>query len=131
MAMAPRGGALDTLSILLCVMGIRYKGYKMEVIELRYGKEDGYKVQFINELPKDKIIIALHDGSATAFLVTKTNSYKTNKGINIIPITQFAKTNELAEYTAEETLLQDTGFKIYALDTLDDFKKIKSAWAYK
>ena len=130
MAMAPRGGALDTLSILLCVMGIRYKGYKMEVIELRYGKEDGYKVQFINELPKDKIIIALHSERGIAFLVTKTNSYKTNKGINIVPITQFEETNKLTEYTAEETLLQDSGFKVYALDTLDDFKKIKGAWYY-
>ena len=67
----------------------------MEVIELRYGKEDGYKVQFIDELPKNKIIIALHSKSATAFLVTQANNYQCNKGLDMLPITQFEKTNRL------------------------------------
>ena len=101
----------------------------MEVIELRYGKEDGYKVQFIDELPKNKIIIALHSKSTTAFLVTQANNYQCNKGLDMLPITQFEKTNRL-ERTTEKELLQDSGFKIYALDNLGDFQKIRDASFY-
>lgn len=103
----------------------------MDITELRYGKEDGYKVQFIDELPKDKIIIALHEASTRAFLVIMTERYDINKTLELFPITHFEYTNRLAEYTTEETLLQDTGFKIYALNNLGDFQKIKNAWAYK
>lgn len=101
----------------------------MEVIELRYGKEDGYKVQFIDELPKNKIIIALHSKTNTAFLVTQANNYQCNKHLDIFPITQFEKTNRL-EHTTEEELLQDSDFKIYALDNLGDLQKIKDAYFY-
>ena len=63
-------------------------------------------------------------------MVTQANNYKTAKGLDILPITQFEKTNRL-EYTTEKQLLQDSGFKIYALNNLGDFQKIKDAWVYK
>ena len=102
----------------------------MSIIELRNGEENGYKVEFIETLPKDKIIIALHSGSATAFLVTMANSYdKQQKGLDLLPITHFENTNRL-EYTTEKELLNDKDFKILALNTLEDIGKIEQAWAY-
>ena len=45
------------------------------------------------------------------------------------PITHFEKTNRL-EYTTEKELLNDSEFKILALNTLADIGKISEAWAY-
>ena len=47
----------------------------------------------------------------------------------MFPITHFEKTSEL-EYTTEKELLNDSGFKILALNTLEDIGKIEQAWAY-
>ena len=101
----------------------------MTITELRNGEENGYKVEFVENLPKDKIIIALHDDTATAFLVTRANGYECNKGLDLHPITHFEKTNRL-EYTTEKALLNDSGFKILALNTLEDIGKISGAWVY-
>lgn len=101
----------------------------MSITELRNGKENGYKVEFVKSLPKDKIIIALYIGTATAFLVTRANSYKCNKSLDLHPITHFEKTNVL-EHTTEKELLNDSEFKILALNTLEDISKIDQAWAY-
>jgi hypothetical protein len=101
----------------------------MTITELRSGEENGYKVEFVESFPKDKIIIALCDYSATAFLVTKADDYKESKGLNLLPIAHLEKTNR-SEYTTEKELLNDSGFKILALNTLEDIGKIEQAWAY-
>lgn len=101
----------------------------MSITELRNGKENGYKVEFVESLPKDKIIIALHDDTATAFLVTRANNYECNKGLDLLPITHFEKTNRL-EYTTEKELLNESGFKILALNSLEDIGKIEQAWVF-
>ena len=101
----------------------------MAITEIRNGKENGYKVQFVESLPKDKTIIALHSNTATAFLVAKANNYEWDKGLDLYPITDFEKTSEI-KHTKESELLNDNEFKILALNTLNDIKEIKSAWAY-
>ena len=101
----------------------------MAITELRNGKENGYKVQFVESLPKGKTIIALHSNTATAFLVTKAHNYECNKGLDLHPITDFEKTSEI-KYMKESELLNDSEFKVLALNTLNDIKEIESAWAY-
>lgn len=101
----------------------------MAITEIRNGKENGYKVEFVKSLPKDKTIIALHSNTATAFLVTKGSNYERDKGLDLHPITDFEKTSEI-KYMGESELLNDSEFKILALNTLNDIKEIKSAWAY-
>ena len=101
----------------------------MTITEIRNGKENGYKVQFVESLPKDKTIIALHSNTATAFLVTKANNYEWDKGLELRPITDFEKTSEI-KYMVESELLNDSEFKILALNTLSDIKEIKNAWVY-
>ena len=101
----------------------------MAITELRNGKENGYKVEFVETLPKDKIIIALHSDTATAFLVTKANNYECNKVLRLHPITDFDETG-IVEYITEQELLNDSELEILALNTLSDIKEIKSAWAY-
>lgn len=101
----------------------------MSITELRNGEENGYKVEFVKSLPKDKTIIALHSNTATAFLVTKPNNYESDKGLELHPITDFEKTSE-TKHMAESELLNDSEFKVLALNTLGDIKEIKSAWVY-
>lgn len=101
----------------------------MSITELRNGKENGYKVQFVESLPKDRIIIALHSNTATAFLVTKASNYERDKGLDLHPITDFKGTNTI-KYITEQELLKDSEFKILALNTLGDTKEIEQAWAY-
>ena len=101
----------------------------MAITEIRNGKENGYKVQFVESLPKDKTIIALHSNTTTAFLVVKANNYEWDKGLDLYPITGFEKTSEI-KYMKESELLNDSEFEILALNTLNDIKEIKSAWAY-
>ena len=101
----------------------------MSITEIRNGKENGYKVQFVESLPKDKTIIALHSNTVTAFLVVKTSNYEWDKELVLYPITDFEKTSEI-KYMKESELLNDSEFKILALNTLNDIKEIKSAWAY-
>ena len=102
----------------------------MAITELRNGEENGYKVEFVKSLPKDKTIIALHSNTATAFLVAKANNYEWDKELVLYPITDFEKTSEI-KYMKESELLNDNSeFEILALNTLNDIKEIKSAWAY-
>lgn len=101
----------------------------MTITELRNGKENGYKVEFVETFPKDKIIIALHSDTATAFLVTKANNYEEGQGLDLFPIKHLEETNRW-EYTTEKELLNDSGFKILALNTLEDIGKIEQAWAF-
>ena len=101
----------------------------MTITELRNGKENGYKVQFVESLPKDKTIIALHSNTAKAFLVTKASNYEWDKGLDLYPITDFEKTSEIKR-TKESELLNNSEFKVLAINTLSDIKEIKSAWAY-
>lgn len=101
----------------------------MTITELRNGKNGGYKVEFVESFPENRIIIALHSNTATAFLVTRANNYDENQGLDLLPIKRFDKTNRL-EYTTEQKLLNDNEFKILALNTLEDIGKIEKAWAY-
>ena len=102
----------------------------MTITELRNGEENGYKVEFVKSLPKDKIIIALDAKTAKAFLVTRANSYESSKGLDVYPIAQFEATNKQI-YMTENSLLSDSKYKILALNTLADIGKISDAWAYK
>lgn len=103
----------------------------MSITELRYGKEDGYKVSFIDTLPPDNIVIALHSGTAKAYIVMKANNYESNvKGIHLIPISKFKTSNKHWETTTEAELLKDTEFKVYSLTSLADFGKMDDAWCY-
>ena len=101
----------------------------MAITEIRNGKENGYKVEFVKSLPKDKTIIALHSNTATAFLVTKASNYECNKGLDLHPITDFKETSTI-KCMKESELLNDSGFKVLALNTLSDIKEIEEAWAY-
>ena len=101
----------------------------MAITELRNGKANGYKVQFVESLPEDKTIIALHSNTATAFLVAKSNNYEWDKELVLYPITDFEKTSE-AKHMKESELLNDSEFKVLALNALSDIKEIRSAWAY-
>lgn len=103
----------------------------MSITELRYGKEDGYKVSFINNLPQDNIVIALHSGTATAYIVMKAYNYESDeKGIHLVPITKFKKSDVHWETTTESKLLKDTEFKVYSLTSLADLGKMDDAWCY-
>ena len=67
----------------------------MTITEIRNGKENGYKVQFVESLPKDKTIIALHSNTAKAFLVTKASNYEWDKGLDLYHINDFDHTSDI------------------------------------
>lgn len=101
----------------------------MTITELRNGEENGYKVEFVKSLPKDKIIIALHTKTAKAFLVARTSSYERTTGLDLYPITRFEETSKQI-YMVEKQLLSSSEYKILALNTLANIGKISEAWAY-
>ena len=104
----------------------------------RYGTDENYKVEFVNELPQDKIIIALRSGDCRAFTVTdyrETKSVGRGRGVKeyeLRPIQQLdfdhGFTQEL-HMTAEE-LLKSDDLQVLFLDTLADLGKVVNAIYY-
>lgn len=101
----------------------------MAITELRNGQKNGYKIEYIQNLPEDKIIIALVPGSCKAFLVIKDPTYKNTGHLVLRPITKLGETNDI-EYSSVNTLLLDDGVKVLALSSLADFKDIEDAYYY-
>lgn len=97
----------------------------MTISELRYGKEDdnGIPVEFVNDIPKDKIIIALNPKLCRAYLINEydedtINMVRISKGVfsdNKIPKKMFFKEREL---------------KIYQLHHLGEFKDLPNIGYY-
>ena len=97
----------------------------MAINELRYGKVDdnGIPVKFIDDIPKDKIVIALNPKLCRAYLINKydkdtINMVRISKGVfsdNKIPMKMFFKEKEL---------------KMYQLNDLGEFKDLPSISYY-
>lgn len=101
----------------------------MTITELRKRQENGYKIEYIQNLPEDKIIIALVPDSRKAFLVIKAPTCENTGHLILRPITKLSETNDI-EYSSVNTLLLDDGVKILALNSLADFKDIEGACYY-
>lgn len=103
-----------------------------------YGASENYDVQIVTDFPKDKIILALDNMRAIAFLIMpdydhqdkmKTSDEK-DRYIGV-PISSFDNMERVTnlEGTAED-LMNREDTEIIFLDNMGDFAKVKDAWVY-
>lgn len=91
--------------------------------ELRYGKGDKYPVEFIDKLPKDKIVIAFDSGICKAYIV-----YTKGNGLSLIPLTNNRKVQDIKYISNLEELFKD--YRVVSMDNLNGFSEIDDLWCY-
>ena len=111
----------------------------MGVILGRLGSDEIYKVQFVDDLPEDKIILLLRGGSGTAYVVDdyKIIDYNNKTGqeiyqYHIVPVSKMDKQHGFPQdhwMTADEILNNDD-WKVLFLDSLADMADIKELCYY-
>lgn len=106
----------------------------MAIKKARYGKDTYYDVKVVEGMPTDKIIIALHSMSATAYLIRtdRVNNQDPSKTTYVgYPISGLEKANYTSKiYGTAEEILTKGELEILLLDSLQDISTIESAYCY-
>lgn len=111
----------------------------MSVTLGRLGSDETYKVQFVDDLPEDKIILILRGGDCTAYVVDDYQIIDRNKKTgqeiyryHIAPVSKMDRQHGFPQdhwMTADEILNNDD-WKVLFLDSLADMADIKELWHY-
>lgn len=111
----------------------------MSAILGRLGSDETYKVQFVDDLPEDKIILILDSGYCNAYVV---NDYKvidrdniTGKGTysyHVAPVVRMDRWHGYPQdrWMTVEEIFNKEDWEVLFLDSLGDMKNIKNIDMY-
>jgi hypothetical protein len=96
----------------------------MAITELRYGGENSYPVEFVQELPKDKILIIMHKHKHIAYIITDIIK---NISIPVAMLTPLCCIDQRVNRETSIPLMSLFDYyKVFSLSRLSDIQKINS-----
>lgn len=94
----------------------------MAITELRYGGGNSYPVEFIQELPKDKILIIIHKHKKDVYIITDIIKDIPIPLAKVIPLCCIDKKIQMETSVVLMSLFDN--YKVLSLSHLSDIKKI-------
>ena len=111
----------------------------MSVTLGRLGSDETYNVQFVDDLPEDKIILILDGGYCNAYVVNDYKIIDRDKrtgleiySYHVAPVVRMDRLHGFPQdhwMTAKE-ILNKEDWKVLFLDSLGDMKNIDNIWMY-
>ena len=94
----------------------------MAITELRYGGGNSYPVEFIQELPEDKILIIIHKHKSEVYIIT--NIIK-NIAIPVVMVTPLCRIDQKINRETQVPLMSlFDDYKVLSLAHLSELRKI-------
>ncbi len=100
----------------------------MTIAELRYGGRNSYPVEFITELPEDKILILIHKNKQDVYIITDIIN---NTRIPVALITPLCCVDKKVNMESQVPLMSlFDNYKVLSLSHFSDIRKIISSEFY-
>ena len=96
----------------------------MAITELRYGGENSYPVEFIQEFPEDKILIMIHKHKHETYIITDIIK---NASVPVALVTPLCCIDQRVNRETSVPLMSLFAYyKVLSLSRLSDIRKINS-----
>lgn len=94
----------------------------MAITELRYGGKRLYNVEFVKEIPKDKIVLLRHKVDYELYILTDINNFNGVCQYIITPLCSVKDSKNRYHLTNQKNIFED--YEVISLTSLKDFKSV-------